>query len=375
MERARELDRRPASGLLYGLPLGIKDVFDTYDLRTTYGSPIYTVHRPRTDAAAVALCREAGAVVLGKTVTAEFACRTPGPTRHPLDSERTPGGSSSGSAAAVADCMVPLALGTQTAGSIIRPAAFCGIVGFKPSFGSVPRAGTKSLSESLDTMGGFARTVEDVALLGAVLAGADRLPSLELHKRPRVGICKTPMWEQADADSQAALLSAARMLSSAGAQVEDICLHESLQQLTRVQIDIMAFEAARALAHERLQHPDQLSANLLEVLAAGRAISFDQHQNNQYAARLARQRIDAYFDQYDVLLTPSAIGEAPLGIHVTGDSVFSRMWTLLGLPCVHLPFASGAHDLPVGVQAVGRFSMDAELLSMANWIHKKLTQS
>ena len=384
LAQARALDAGALRGPLHGLPLGVKDLLDTADMPTGYGSPIYAGQRPAADAAAVALCKEAGAVVAGKTVTTEFAYFHPGPTANPHNPAHTPGGSSSGSAAAVADHMLPLALGTQTAGSIIRPAAYCGVVGFKPSWGRVPRAGVKSLSETLDTVGGFARSVRDVALLGAVLLGDARLAALAhdpdqaatneaAGRAPRIGMCRTPQWAQADADTQAAWTAAAAALAAQAAALAEVALPDSLGDLIDLQKQVMAFETARALSHERVRHRDRLSERLRTLLDEGLAIPGAEHTARLIRRAQARHSVGALFEQWDVLLAPSATGEAPAGLGATGDPVFCRTWTLLGLPCVHLPFARGQRGLPVGLQLIGRWGHDHQLLQAAHWVHQRLT--
>jgi Asp-tRNA(Asn)/Glu-tRNA(Gln) amidotransferase A subunit family amidase len=373
--QAHALDKGPVRGLLHGLPIGVKDLFDTIDFPTSYGSPVYGAHRPKVDAAAVALCREAGALVTGKTVTTEFAYFYPGATRNPHELTRTPGGSSSGSAAAVADSMLPLALGTQTAGSIIRPAAYCGVVGYKPSSGRVPRAGIKSLSETLDTPGGFGRSVRDVALLGAVLTGDARLgTSPDESAAPRIGLCRTPEWAYAEADTQRAWDTATAALTHVAPALADVALPDDLPDLVALQKEVMAFEMCRALSVERLHHRHQLSLQLQAQLDSGSVISGATHAVNLVRTEIARHRIDALFDRFDVLLAPSAAGEAPVGIDATGDPLFCRGWTLLGLPCVHLPFTRGSNGLPVGLQLVGRWGEDHRLLSSAQWIYDRLTK-
>ncbi|MDP2820502.1 MAG: amidase [Polaromonas sp.] len=369
---ARTLDAGAVRGLLHGLPFGVKDLFDTFDLPTGYGSPIYAGQQPPADAAAVALCREAGAVLLGKTVTTELANMLPGATRNPHKPLHTPGGSSSGSAAAVADGMLPLALGTQTAGSLIRPAAFCGVVGYKPSHNRVPKAGVKSLSETLDTVGGFARSVRDMALLGAVLTGDARLAdpaAFEQAGAPRLGWCQTPEWAQADTDTQQAWAQAEKLLAGHGAP---LALPHSLSGLVAVQKAVQAFETARSLSHERLHHPHQLSAPLQALIADGLAISGARHALNLQATTSARQQAQTLFSNFDVIIAPSSIGEAPAGLEGTGDPLFCRGWTLLGLPCVHLPFAYGHSGLPVGLQLVGAYGDDHRLLAAAHWVHQRL---
>lgn len=375
LAQARALDAGPVRGLLHGLPLGVKDLFDTAGLPTSYGSAVYAGHRPAADAASVALCREAGALLLGKTVTTEFAYFSPGPTANPHNPAHTPGGSSSGSAAAVAAGMVPLALGTQTAGSVIRPAAYCGVVGYKPSLGRVTGAGVKSLSRTLDVVGGFGRSVRDVGLLGAVLTGDARLTQWSATEpaAPRIGLFQTPAWPQADADTQAAWEQAVRALAPV-ADCRDVEEPAGFAELIQLQKDVMAFEMAHALSHERVQHRAALSERLLALLDEGIALPGASHAANQARTTAWRQRIDALFASHDVLLTPSATGEAPEGLGATGDPLFCRSWSLLGLPSVHLPFARGHRGLPVGLQLVGRHGTDHRLLAAAHWIHQRLSR-
>lgn len=372
LAQARALDAGPIRGPLHGLPIGVKDLFDTADLPTGYGSAVYAGHRPAADAASVALCREAGAVVLGKTVTTEFAYFTPGPTANPHNTRHTPGGSSSGSAAAVADHMVPLALGTQTAGSIIRPAAYCGVVGYKPGLGRVMSAGVKSLSPTLDVVGGFGRSVADAALLGAVLTGDLRLLEERAPGRLRIGLFPSPSWPQADADTQRAWEIATTALARNGDVCQDAAMPPDFGELIQLQKDVMTFEMARSLSHERLRHRAALSPQLLALLDAGMAIDGATHQAHLQRTADWRRRIDSLFERHDVLLTPSTTGVAPEGLGATGDPLFCRSWSLLGLPAVHLPFARGSQGLPVGLQLVGRLGADHQLLAAARRIHERL---
>jgi Asp-tRNA(Asn)/Glu-tRNA(Gln) amidotransferase A subunit family amidase len=351
----------------------VKDLFDTTDLPTAYGSPVYAHHRPVADAASVTLCREAGAVVLGKTVTTEFAYFTPGPTVNPHNALHTPGGSSSGSAAAVADHLVPLALGTQTAGSIIRPAAYCGVVGYKPSLGRVVGAGVKSLSPTLDVIGSFGRGVEDAALLGAVLTGDPRLRELNNHGTLRIGLFPSPSWPQADADTRQAWDTATQALARNSDACQDVPMPQDFGELIQLQKDVMTFEMARSLSFERLRHREALSPALLALLDAGMAIGGAQHAANLQRTADWRLRIDALFERHDVLLTPSTTGAAPEGLAATGDPLFCRSWSLLGLPAVHLPLIRNARGLPVGLQLVGRMGEDHKLLAAARRIHERLT--
>lgn len=363
---ARELDAGAWRGPLHGLPLGVKDIIDTVDLPTAYGSPIYAGHRPAWDAACVAAARAAGGIVLGKTVTTEFATYHPGKTANPHNPAHTPGGSSSGSAAAVADGMVPLAYGTQTAGSVIRPAAFCGVVGFKPSFGLISRAGVKVLAGALDTIGVFARDVADAALFAGVCAGVD-LGVPETSAPPRIGLCRGPHGDEAEPAARAVLEDAAARLSAAGAGVVDCTLPAAFAALSTAQTEIMAWEAARAFEYETRHHADALSPKLKSLIAQGAAIPFERHAANLAQAFECRRQFADVMRGCDALLTLSAAGEAPAGLAATGDPLFNRIWTLLGAPCVHLPIARGPRGLPLGVQMVGSESSDRATLAAAAW--------
>ena len=376
LRQARALDREPARRPLHGVPVGIKDIFDTADMPTEYNSPIYRGHRPKWDAACVALLRRGGCVVLGKTVTTEFAHVHPGKTRNPHNPAHTPGGSSSGSAAAVADYMVPLALGTQTGGSVIRPAAFCGAVGCKPSFNTINRAGLKFAAESLDTIGVFSRSAEDAALGLHVLSGR-ALPDFKQTgaRKPRVGLCRTPRWRDADAETHAAIERAAAQLAKAGARVADFELPEGGAALFEEHGKIMNYESARALAWEYLNHPDKISAALRPRIEEGWQISREAYDAARSLARDCRRRLADRMADYDFLITPSAPGEAPATLETTGSSVFNRVWTLLGVPCVTLPFGTGPHKVPLGVQLVGPFDGDSALLAWAHWAERALVSA
>ena len=369
--QARAVDRSGAKGVLGGLPVGFKDMIDTADMPSQYNSPIYSGNRPRTDAACVALVRNAGGIVLGKTVTTEFAWRFPGPTRNPHNLAHTPGGSSSGSAAALADFMAPLAFGTQTGGSTIRPAAYCGIVGYKPSFGTINRAGLKVLAESLDTLGVMARTVEDCALLVHAVSGRV-LPdfSAALGRPPRIGLCRTSRWKDASPATQTLLESTAATLSSKGATVHEVELPADFDRLFEEQLLIMDFEAARALAWEQFNHPNLLSELLRNTFAAAAETPRENYDEAMRHARACRHVFAGIFADCDVLLTPSATGEAPAGIESCGSSLFNRCWTLLGVPCLTLPMGRGSYGLPLGVQLVGNHDDDERLLVAAEWVRR-----
>ena len=371
---ARRAAREVLGGTLLGLPVGIKDVIDTHDMPTEYHSPLYRGHRPRADAACVAWTRAQGGVIIGKTVTTEFAYRHPGPTTHPLDPARTPGGSSSGSAAGVADFMFPLAFGTQTGGSTIRPAAYCGIVGYKPSFGLISRAGVKQLAESFDHVGIMARTVEDCALLAAAVSGADLgQPTDHTATAPRIGICRSPAWPHAHEDARRLLERLATELGRAGAKVEQRELPASYDDVQETHRAVMAMEAARALGWEYRTGRGSLSAALTGMLEWGLAQPGTALMTAHAMYARWRARFAGVMDDLDILLTPAAAGEAPAGLHDTGDHAFNCIWTGLHVPCVTIPAGTGSHGLPLGIQIVGRFGDDRAVLAWAQWVAAAIT--
>jgi len=372
LAQARALDRMPRRGRLHGVPFGVKDIIDTADLPTEYNSPIYRGHRPKADAACVALLRQAGCLILGKTVTTEFANNHPSQTRNPHNPAHTPGGSSSGSAAAVADCMVSAALGTQTGGSVIRPAAYCGAFAIKPSFGSINRAGVKFVAESLDTVGIFARGVEDLALALEVLSGRAAPDFASPGGKPRIGLCRTPRWRDADAATQANLEQAALRLARAGATVRDFDLPPGSEALFERHKLIMGFESARALAWEYATFPGEISTSLKPRLDEGWKVSRADYDAMRESARLCRRALAESMREVDFLLTPGAPGEAPASLESTGDPVFNRAWTLLGVPCVGVPHGKGVRGLPLAVQLVGAFDADTALLRWAHWVQGQL---
>ena len=363
-----------ASHPLAGVPVGIKDLMDTFDQPTTYGSPIYAGHRPATDASIVARLRAAGALIVGKTVTTEFAYQHPGPTVNPHNPNHTPGGSSSGSAAAVADCHVPVATATQTSGSIIRPATFCGVVGFKPTYGELPSTGVKACAESLDTVGLIARSVADIAhVRSALLPPNHTPPPVTSRSTPRIGLCHTRMATRADAIALGRLEEVATRLQQAGAQVERTDLPESCESLWEDQQTLLLFEMSRNFADESLRHPESLSARMNEAITAGHAVSLDDYRRAQLAAQQSRNDVDTTFNGYDFLLTLATVGEAPVGLSFTGDPVFNSAWTLLHVPCIALPAGKGPNGLPLGVQLVGARRRDESLLHWAAWSEARLT--
>ena len=369
LERARVLDRGPRKGLLHGIPMGVKDIIDSHDQPTTYGSPIYKTHQPLADAATIALAKDAGAILLGKTVTTEFANRHPGPTRNPHNPAHTPGGSSSGSAAGVADFQIVLATGTQTGGSVIRPAAFCGVVGYKPSYGHFPTAGMKANTEWLDTIGAYARSIEDIALFRAALMAIPFTPISKLGAPPRIAVCFTHHRDELSPEGTKAVNDAAAALAKAGAQVKEIELPTPVRDMSEGQKTLSAFDGPRAHADEARRFPHLLSESLKkDKLEAGARIDYATWVAARKLGDTGRAAVDALFDDIDVILTAPAKGEAPLGLERTGDATFNLLWTYLWMPCVTLPFAKGPAGLPIGIQLVGRQHEDARLLDIAGWV-------
>jgi len=371
---ARGRDRAGAKGPLHGLPFGVKDIIDTHDMPTAYGSPIHAGHRPSADAACVALAREAGAVMLGKTVTTEFALRHPGVTANPRDPAHTPGGSSSGSAAAVADFMVPVAFGTQTGGSIIRPASYCGVFGYKPSYNTINPTGVKPLAGSFDTVGVFARSVDDCALVVDVLSGEARgIARLEGLRPSRVGLWRTPAWPDAESATVRALETAAGRLAHNRITVEELALPEEFESFLDAQSDVLRFEAARVFAFERTRRADLLSPSSRAELSNGAAISRTRYLAAQALIVRCRASFAAAIAPFDFLLSPSAPGEPPAGLDDTGEAMFNRWQSGLRVPCLNLPGYTGAQGLPVGIQITGAIDDDRRLLRFAKWMAGHVT--
>ena len=389
LAQARALDRRKASGErtgpLHGIPVGIKDIFDTADYPTECGSPIFAGRRPDADCAAVRKLREAGAVIIGKTVTTEFAYFNPGPTRNPRDLKRTPGGSSSGSAAAVAAGMVPLAIGSQTNGSVIRPAAFCGVFGIKPTHGLISRAGALTLSRKLDHVGAFARSVDDLALILDVLAGQDaadpdsrpyaspgfRASAAEAPPiPPSFALVRTPMWEKADADAREAIEGLAKEV-----RAREIDLPDLYRDAWSAQRAIMAVEMAHNLGH-CIDKGGETSRTFRELIEEGRRVTATQYLAALRDAERYAEGMLGIFEQFaDAIITPSASGIAPLGLEATGDPVFCSLWSLVGFPSLNLPLLANSDGLPIGVQLVGAPGRDERLLRTARALVKQLAEA
>jgi amidase len=371
IRQAKERDRSRGNGPLHGIPVAFKDIIDTAGLPTSYGSKAYLGHQPKADAACVSAALEAGAVVLGKAATTEFAGRHPAPTSHPRNRLHSPGGSSSGSAAAVADGMVPLAIGSQTAGSTIRPASYCGVHGYKPTFGLLSLAGVHPLAASFDTLGLFARSVEDLMLFLDALLG---LPAraLEEPPAPRIALCRTPYWDKAQPAMQQAVLDAADLLKKGGATVAELELPRGFEDLEQTTWSIVHFEAARTLMPEWRRSPDSLGGATRRMIREGLAVPYERYLADMRSIERQRPVIHEALEGFDVVLTPSAVGEAPLGLEDTGPVTFNFLWHVMNMPAITLPAFNGPQGLPLGVQLVARRYEDDRLLAFARWSAKKL---
>ena len=367
-------DKTGNLGLLGGLPIGIKDIIDTKTMPTTYGSSIYGLNQPNKDAACVHKVREHGGVILGKTVTTEFAWRNPGKTKNPHNPSHTPGGSSSGSAAGVADFQMPLAFGTQTAGSVIRPASYCGVVGFKPTVGTHDRSGVKELSNYLDTVGVFARSVVDVSFFDFALRD-EAIPDLSIfdEQSPRIGLM-VPFRNDASEVVLNNLEQVSKIAETKGATITDIPSSTSFEKLADIQTVIMLGDAGKALEWEYEFHPERLIQFYKDSIATGQTISTKGLAAMKSKADAAREKYMELFEKIDIILTLSSGDEAPKGLSSTGDPLFNRVWTLLGWPCVNIPFGQGSNELPLGVQVIGPAGSDSKTLAAAAWLESALLQ-
>jgi Asp-tRNA(Asn)/Glu-tRNA(Gln) amidotransferase A subunit family amidase len=384
LTQARRADEWRASGkqlgALHGVPVGIKDIIDTCDMPTEDGTPLHAGRNPIHDAKVVELLRSAGAIIMGKTVTTEMATYSPGKTRNPHNPEHTPGGSSSGSAAAVAAGMVPLAIGTQTNGSLIRPAAYCGVFGFKPSRGLISRQGILRQSERLDQPGGFARSVEDIALLGEVMSAYDpdepgmtpraNVPMLRICKEespmpPKLALIKTPWWPQLDADTREGFGELVEHLS---AHVGEFVLPDSAAAVLDWHMTIMEADIASNYEADYERGADKLSATLGEQIERGRSVKAVDYIKSLARIPVVIDALDEIFDRFDAILTPAVAGAAPHGLESTGSPKYCTLWTFCGMPSLSLPLLRAGNGLPVGVQLVGRVGDDARLLRTARWL-------
>lgn len=369
LDQARALDRASTRGPLHGIPIGLKDTIDTHDRPTEMGSPIYRGNRPKADASCVALLRRAGALILGKTATCEFAGSAPPETTNPHNPARTPGGSSSGSAAAVADYMVPAALGTQTGGSVLRPSSFCGVFGYKPTYNTINKMGTWPAADSIDTIGWLGRSINDIELLTAVLRIQEPQPPRELETPPRIGVWRTDLWDAAQPETKNAVEDAAKRLDKAGATVRDIDLPDAFLGLHVVARSTIGFyERAACMAFAWDYQREQLSPQMRRYIENGHKISRDEYVEGMRRLDQCRVLLGKVFSQYDVLLVPCVPGEAPKGLAATGDPSMQAIWTALHTPTMTLPTHRGPNDLPVGIQLVGQRYDDDRLFACARWI-------
>jgi len=372
---AKVLDNSPSKGLIHGVPIGVKDIIDTRDMPTTHGSPIHKDNRPGTDAPCVSLIRGAGGLVMGKTVTSEFAAQRAGKTKNPHNPAHSPAGSSSGSAAAVTDFMVPVAFGTQTGGSIVRPGAFCGCIGYKPTYGDYNPLGVHDNTRSVDTLGMLSRTMDDQALLRAVLT---HMPYRPIQTAPigslRIGVCRTPNWHLADEPTQECLLRAAQNLEADGATIADFNLPDGFDEVIEGFAAVSGYEISRVLAYEWVNYPELLSDNMRN----NRVPNGLKVTPTEYQAGLAklvdyRQRFAASLEDWDVLITPSAPGEAPADVTTIGEPPFNRIWTGLYGPAINLPLNTGPQGLPIGLQVIGHAGQDDRFLDAADAIYRALS--
>jgi Asp-tRNA(Asn)/Glu-tRNA(Gln) amidotransferase A subunit family amidase len=369
LARARELDRAPVRGPLHGVPVGVKDTIDTFDMPTEMGSPIYRGYRPAADAACVALLRRAGALILGKTATCEFAGSAPPDTTNPHNSAHTPGGSSSGSGAAVADHMMPAALGTQTGGSILRPSSFCGVFGYKPTYNTINKAGTWPAADSIDTIGWLARSIDDIEMLTAVQRMEPPPRPRPLSAPPRIGLCRTELWDTAQDETKAAVEQAAQHLAGAKAIVREVELPDAFSGLHVVaRSTVNCYERAACMAFAWDHHRQQLSPQMHRYIESGQKISRDAYVAGLQRLDRCRALLAEVFDAFDVLLVPCVPGEAPKGLEATGDPAMQAVWTALHTPTMTLPTHRGPNNLPVGIQLVAQRYDDDRLFACARWI-------
>ena len=378
IENARAKAREDADKLralpLRGMPVALKDIYDTADMPTQYGSAAYKGHRPAADASSVTMLKRAGAVVIGKAVTTEFAHQQTGKTRNPHNLEHTPGGSSSGSAAAVAAGMVPVATGSQTAGSVIRPGAYCGVAAFKPSYKLIPTIGVKCYAWSLDTVGLYGAGVADVAFATAAMTGRDLRVDRAAPAAPRVALMRTHIWADASPDMQNAVETTARAMETAGASVKDVALPPLLEDAWRAHKVIILHEAARSYAYEYDNKRDLLGPKTVAMLDEAAGVGVDAYDDARRVTKRARLALADLMGEFDVILTPSAPGAAPHGIGATGVANFNWLWTLMGTPCVNVPGLADPAGMPLGVQIVGRFGRDRPALEAALFAEKAVAK-
>jgi len=359
-------------GILHGVPFGIKDIIATFDMPTGMGSPIYEGTHFGYDAACVALLRASGAVILGKTVTVEFAGMAPPPTANPHNLECTPGGSSSGSGAAVADFMVPAAFGTQTAGSIHRPAAHCGVIGYKPTFDAFNLHGVWPAAQSLDTLGLLVRAMDDVELISASLLGRSAMLDRSKISKPRIAVCKTHLWNIVKPETKVAIRNAREVLAEKGAQIRELDLPDCFEELVPARDIISSYERARATSYEWFNHRELLSPQLQKGITKGFGWDYEDYTNALKTGENCRRLLDTIFEDFDAIIAPCTAGEAPPDRNSTGDHTHIGMWNLLHVPSYALPTHNGPNNMPVSIQIIGRYRCDSQLFDVAKWIFDQL---
>ena len=367
---AKASDQAGNKGAIGGIPVGVKDIIDTHDMPTEYGSPIYKGNQPSSDATCVTMTRDAGGVIMGKTATTEFAHQFPAATCNPHNTAHTPGGSSSGSGAGVASFMIPLGFGTQTGGSVIRPGAFCGVVGYKPTYGEFGVKGVKENAHCCDTVGLYARSVDDIALFRGGLLGIDAPP---LSATPlvgmKIGVCRSHAWEQADETTKNCLAEAASQLSKAGATVSDYDMSEDVGICSKSAKAARSYELRRSLNFEFTYHYEKISKMCREGSPKiGENITHEEYRGHLTQMAKSRSAFADVTNGFDILLTPSATGEAPKGLETTGNSAFNDIWTALHVPSMTIPAFTGANGLPIGIQVVGHHAKDQRMLEAAQSI-------
>lgn len=372
LSQAQIADASEPKSLLHGVPFGVKDVIDTKDFPTEYGSKIYKGRQPTRDADCVTLMRDAGAVLLGKCVTTEFAMFTPNQTRNPYNLAHTAGGSSSGTGAAVGDNTVPIAYGNQTAGSLIRPAAYCGVYGLKPTHGLGEGAGVMQMQPLFDTLGYMGRSIEDLQVFFGIATKTNQTREWKGDRNPRIGICRTYQWDSAQSESRKVLEETMSQLASQGVEVEYFDLPPEYAGLVETHRTVLYKGLSLSLAEPYEKYGDQLSDGLHDILAEGRSICAETYAAEYGKVQSFRAKVNDTFSHYDAILCPSAPGEAPAGM-ATGSPIFQVTWTLLGVPCLNLPVATGPQGLPVGVQLIGRRHDDANLLAIGKEIMNRIS--
>jgi Asp-tRNA(Asn)/Glu-tRNA(Gln) amidotransferase A subunit family amidase len=373
LEAARRADQDKPGGLLHGIPFGVKDIIDTEKFPTAWGTSFYQGHQPGRNASCVEMFLRAGAIPVGKTVTTEFAYFKPGKTANPHNLGHTPGGSSSGSAAAVADHMLPFAFGSQTAASLIRPAAYCGVAGYKASHGSFDLQGVMALSPSMDTLGFLAREIEDFELARSVLCGSNPLQLPNFDERPlRISLFRGPHWQDGSIEMRDVCQRAMTQLKGAGAVIGELACPDIFAELTRCQKTVMAYETAHARIFEYSRYREQISAAFIDLVEAGLEVTREDYESACATRDRAGRLLAGMFVDTDIILTPAAPGEAPAGLDATGDPLFSRSWNLLQVPCLSIPFGKGPNGLPLSVQLVGCMGADDDLLAAAKWVSQQL---